>query len=378
MTVPKTALKVGLIGTGYMGKCHALAYRNVKAVFGDVPDLGLEMLCELPLDKAASFADQFGFSRHTDDWKALVNDPAIDIVSITTPNKFHKEMALEAIKAGKHVWCEKPLALTLEDAIEMTEAAEKSGVKTQVGYNYLKNPIIQEAKRLIEGGAIGRLLHFRGVVDEDYQADPNLPWTWRATKADAGLGTLGDLGCHLISVAYELVGPIESLIADMQTVYPTRPMPDGNGVGNVENEDIASALLRFENGITGTFSSSRSAWGRKNHLIWEIHGDKGMLSFTQERFNELKLYQNEGPACGQGFKTILAGPTHAPYQNFCPAAGHGLGFNELKVIELAGFLQAIAGDEAAQPDFKAALEFEKVIHAIARASDNGNREVINP
>ena len=135
-----TVLKVGLIGTGYMGKCHALAYRNVKAVFGDVPDLELEMLCELPLDKAQTVADQFGFARHTDDWKELINDPAIDIVSITTPNKFHKEMALEAIKAGKHVWCEKPLALTLEDAVEMAEAAEQSGVKTQVGYNYLKTP----------------------------------------------------------------------------------------------------------------------------------------------------------------------------------------------------------------------------------------------
>ncbi|MCV6574724.1 MAG: Gfo/Idh/MocA family oxidoreductase [Cohaesibacter sp.] len=371
-----TTLKIGLIGTGYMGKCHALAYRNAKAVFGNLPDLKLEMLCELPLDRAATFAEQFGFARHTDKWQELVTDPDIDIVSITTPNKFHKEMALEAIKAGKHVWCEKPLALTLQDAQEMTDAARTAGVKTQVGYNYLKNPIIQEAKRLIQSGAIGRLLHFRGVVDEDYQADPALPWTWRATKADAGLGTLGDLGCHLVSVAYELVGPIESLVADMQTVYPTRPMPDGNGVGKVENEDIASALLRFENGITGTFSSSRSAWGRKNHLIWEIHGDKGMLAFTQERFNELQLYQNEGPIGSQGFKTILAGPAHTPYQNFSPAAGHGLGFNELKVIELAGFLDAITKDGKAQPDFEAALEFEKVIHAIADAAKTGTRQSI--
>lgn len=362
-------LKVGLIGTGYMGKCHALAYRNVKAIFGDVPDLELELLCEVPSEKAASFADQFGFNRSTDDWQALVNDPDIDIVSITTPNKMHKDMALAALAAGKHVWCEKPLTLTLEGAQEMADAAQKAGTKTMVGYNYLKNPIIAQARKLIDEGAIGRLLHFRGVVDEDYQADPNLEWTWRAIKADAGLGTLGDLGCHLVSLAYELVGPIKSLSADMQTVYPQRPLPDGSGMRDVENEDIATAIVRFENGILGTLASSRAAWGRKNYLAWELHGDKGMLVFNQERMNELQLFQNVGPKGEQGFKTILSGPEHANYQHFCPAAGHGLGFNDLKVVELAAFLRDIAYNQPAQPDFARALEFEKVIHAIANSAE---------
>ena len=364
------SLQVGLIGTGFMGKCHALAYRNVKAVFGDIPEIKLHSLCEVPHERAIKIADQFGFENATDDWEALVNDPAIDIISITTPNKLHKQMALAALAAGKHVWCEKPLALTLGEAEEMAEAAKAAGTKTMVGYNYLKNPIIAHAKQLIEQGAIGRLLHFRGFVDEDYQADPTLPWTWRATKADAGLGTLGDLGCHLVSLAYELVGPIESLTADIQTVYPERPMPEGDGMGKVENEDVATAIIRFENGILGTLASSRSAWGRKNHLGFEIHGDKGMLIFDQERMNELQLYQNQGPKSEQGFKTIFAGPDHPLYEHFCPAPGHGLGFNELKLIELAAFVKDIAGEETAQPNFQTALEFERVIHAIARSAES--------
>jgi predicted dehydrogenase len=224
-------LGIGLIGTGFMGKAHALAWRNARAVLGTVPDVRLELLCDTPADKAASFASQFGFARSTDDWKALVTDPKVDIVSITTPNRFHKEMALAALAAGKHVWCEKPMGLTLADGEEMAAAAAASGKTTMVGYNYIRNPAFRHAQKLVEAGRIGRLVHVRGIVDEDYQADPDLAWTWRARLEEAGLGTLGDLGCHLVSMLMGLCGPIESLVADMQTVHTTRPLPDGSGRG---------------------------------------------------------------------------------------------------------------------------------------------------
>lgn len=369
-------LGIGLIGTGYMGKTHALAYRNVHAVMGDLPAIRLRTLCDTPQDKADAMAAQFGFEHSSDDWRSLLNDPEIDIVSVTTPNQLHKEMALELIAAGKHVWCEKPMALTLADAVEMEVAARKAGVLTLTGYNYVKNPVFKLAQDLIADGVIGTPVHFRGWVDEDYQADPDLPWTWRARIKDAGLGTLGDLGCHLVSMAYGLLGPIESLIGDMQTVHVTRPMPDGQGHGQVENEDTASALVRFANGVQGSIATSRSAWGRKNRLAFEVHGTKGMICFDQERMNELQLYENSGPKSQQGFKTILAGPEHAPYGNFCPAAGHQLGFNDLKVIEAAELLTAIKEDRAAYPDFTAALEFEKVIHAIAESARSGARVTI--
>ncbi len=159
-------------------------------------------------------------------------------------------------------------------------------------------------------------------MDEDYQADPDLPWTWRAKLSEAGLGALGDIGSHLVSMAHGLVGDIDSLVADMQTVYPTRPLPDGTGSGTVENEDTASVLLRFANGAQGSLVISRAAWGRKSRLGFEVHGTKGMIVFDQERMNELRLYLNEGDRATQGFRTILTGPAHPPYGEFCPAPGH--------------------------------------------------------
>jgi predicted dehydrogenase len=285
-------------------------------------------------------------------------------------------MAIAALEAGKHVWCEKPMALTLAEAEAMAAAAGvargRSGARTMVGYNYLHNPAFSHARLLIETGAIGRVLHFRGVVDEDYQADPNLPWTWRAMRAQAGLGALGDIGCHLVSLAWGLCGPIESVVAETATVYATRPLPEG-GAAPVENEDLAAALIRFESGVPGVLMISRAAWGRKSRLGFEVHGDRGMLVFDQERMNELQLYVNEGPAATQGFRTILTGPAHPPYGLFVPAPGHQLGFNDQKVIEAHALLRAIETGGESHPDFAAALDFERVIHAIDRAGRDGGR-----
>ncbi|MCB2130277.1 MAG: Gfo/Idh/MocA family oxidoreductase [Rhodobacteraceae bacterium] len=368
-----TSIGFGLIGTGFMGKTHAMAMRSVRAIFGDVPDVRLELLCDTPAAQAAARADQFGFARATSEWRDLLADSSVDIVSITTPNNLHKEMAIAVLDAGKHVWCEKPMALTLDDAVEMTKAAKRSGAVTLVGYNYIHNPAFRHAQRLIADGRIGKVVHFRGWVDEDYQADPELPWTWRAKIKDAGLGALGDLGCHLVSMAVGLAGPIESLVADAQVIHETRPLPDGSGRGAVENEDTATALLRFVGGAQGSISASRSAWGRKNRLDWEVHGTRGMITFAQERMNELQLYVNEGPKAEQGFKTILTGPEHRPFGAFVPAPGHQLGFLDLKTIEARELLRAIAEKRQARPGFHDALEYERVIQAIAESAATGRR-----
>ena len=362
------SIGIGLVGTGFMGKAHALAYRSVNAVFGDVPEVRLELLCDQPADKADAMARQFGFARATGDWREVVADPALEIVCVTTPNKMHAEIAVAALEAGKHVHCEKPMALTLDEARQMQAAAKRTGCRTIVGYNYLSNPIYQHARKLIHEGAIGRPVHFRGFVDEDYQADPETAWSWRATRADAGLGALGDLGCHLVSLMQGLMGPVATVVADTDTVHKTRAVEGSAERRPVENEDIANALIRFESGTTGLFSTSRSAWGRKSRIGWEVHGTGGMICFEQERMNELQIYQNTADKAMDGFRTILAGPAHPPYGSFCPAPGHQLGFNDLKTIEAWNFLKAIAGGGQAYADFEAALEFEKVIHAIDRSA----------
>lgn len=362
------SIGIGLIGAGFMGKCHALAFGAVKAVFPHVPRPRLEILADTTLERARSSADRLGFARATDDWRTLVEHSGVDVVSVTTPNSLHYEMALAAIAAGKHVYCEKPLAVTLGQAEEMAAAAARAGVRTLVGYNYLKNPAVLHAKALVEAGSIGRIMHFRGIFDEDYMADPAQPGTWRSLRREAGLGVLGDMGCHLVAAALELAGPIESVLAETRIVY-TRHSPEAevsgdSGAEALENEDIATALVRFENGCDGSLAMSRSAWGRKNRLAWEVHGEAGMLCFDQERLNELQLYEARTSGPRAGFRTILTGPAHPPYGAFVPAPGHGLGFNDLKVVEVEHLLSGIAGDAPIHPDFGAALEIERIIHAI--------------
>ena len=362
---------VGLIGTGFMGKCHAMAYGAVKAVFGDVPAMDRVTLCDVDAIHAAKCADEFGFTKSTTNWRDLLNDPAIHLISITSPNGLHPEMAVAALEAGKHVWCEKPMALTLADAEAMTLTASKAKDRaTALGYGYLRNPALQHARQIIEAGGIGEVFDFRGSVDEDYMADPLLPWSWRLTKSEAGLGTLGDLTVHLISLAHELMGDIGSLCAMVDIVHSERPVPSGGKTAKVENDDIAHALVRFKSGARGVLSSSRVAHGRKNGLKIEVHGSKGTLWLDNERMNELNLYIAEGLVEQRGFKRILSSPAHPAYGRLCPAPGHGLGFNELKVIELAELLNAIAGKPSQSVDFAKGLRIERAIYTFAHSAEN--------
>jgi predicted dehydrogenase len=366
-------LGVALIGTGFMGKCHANAWRAVAATFGGAP-LRLELLCDTPAEKAAAMAAQFGFTRATGDWRAVVADPAVDVISVTTPNGLHRPIAEAALANGKHVWLEKPMAPALADA-EAMAAAVRPGLVTMLGYNYTRNPAFRHAVKLIAEGAIGRPLHFRGVFDEDYMSDPAQPWTWRCLKTDGGLGALGDLGCHLVAAMLPLMGPVESLTAELQTVVPARPFE--GGMRSVENDDSAFAHLRFRSGATGSFFCSRVVRGRKNKLAWEVQGSEGTISFDQERMNELWLYRAGGGAATEGFTRILSGPAHPPFGAFSPAAGHNLGFNELKVVEAQELLAGIREGAPVWPDFAAGLGIERIIHAMARASETGSRQQLD-
>jgi predicted dehydrogenase len=277
-------------------------------------------------------------------------------------------LAVSFLEAGKHVWCEKPMALTLDEAEAMAAAAARAKGRTLLGYNYIKNPAVLHARNLVENGAIGEVVHFRGQVDEDYLASPDVPWSKRARIDLWGLGTLGDITCHLVSFAHLLIGDIVSVAADMDTVVRERPVPGTGEMREVENEDIAHAIVRFENGISGTLVSSRAAWGRKNLIRFEIHGRKGMLTFDQERLNELQLYVADGPEATRGFRTILTGPAHPPYAQFTPVAGHQLGFNELKVIEAKHLLDCIADGSECFVNFAEGLKIERVIHGMARSA----------
>jgi predicted dehydrogenase len=363
------SIGVGLIGTGYMGKCHALAWTSVHAVFGDGPVVRLEHLVEVTPELAAQRAGEFGFARSGSDWRALMADPKVDVVSVTTPNQFHAEMAIAALEAGKHVWCEKPMATSLADARRMVDAARASGRVAVLGYNYIQSPMVRQLETLLRAGTIGTVNHVRVEMDEDFMADPTALFGLKSDKA-SGHGALDDFGVHPVSLVTTLLGPVASVICHQSKPFATRPLKDG-GTRAVETHDIASVLLELGNGASGVLALDRSAWGRKGRIAFQIFGDKGTIVYDQERFNELQLYTVDGPAETRGFRTILAGPVHAPYDRFIPAPGHGLGFNDLKIIECHELLRRIAGEPSRNIDFTAGYEIERVIAAMALSSERG-------
>ncbi len=358
---------VGLIGAGYIGHTIALAYGAVASVFPQAGRPRLVALADVNEAAAGKAAERYGFARATGDWRALLADPAIDLVAIATPNHLHAEMAEAALAAGKHVHCEKPMAPSLAQAESMARAARGAKGRTIVGYNYLHNPVVAAAHEIIAGGEIGTPLHFRGTHNEDYMADPAGPFSWRCERKLAGAGALGDLGAHIVSMAHTLMGGIREVCGDMITVVAERPLP-GGGMRKVENEDQAQFLVRFASGATGTIEASRVAQGQKMGLGFEITGSRGALVFDQTRLNELRLYRTDQGRGRQGFTTILAGPEHPGYAAFCPAPGHQIGFNDLKVIEVARFVEAITTGKAAYPDFATALQFERVLDAVQRSA----------
>jgi predicted dehydrogenase len=366
---PLQSLGIGLIGTGFMGKCHALAFRAAPAVFAGLPRARLELLADVDPGATERAAATYGFARWTTDWRALVADPAVDLVAITTPNFLHQEMALAAIAAGKHVYCEKPLALDAAGALAMTEAAEAAGLRTLVGYNYLRNPATRLARELIESGEIGEIVHVRGTHFEDYMTDPLAPHSWRCAKATAGAGAIGDLGSHIISVARFLAGEIVAVQGAAQTLVRERPLPGRPGMtAPVDVDDQTQALVRFANGAAGTLEASWSAAGRKMSLAYEVTGSKGALMLDYERMNELRLFTYGDRRKLDGFRTILAGPDHPDFAAFCPAPGHGLGFNDLKVIEVKALLDGIANGAPLDPDFRAATAIARVVDGILQSA----------
>jgi len=361
-------LGIGIIGTGFMGKAHAFAYRAALAAFPDIPVPRLEMIADVNEALASKAAHQYGFARSSADWRALVNDPRIDVVSITTPNTLHKEMALAAIAAGKHVHCEKPLSPTLADSAAMVEAAEKAGAVTQVGFNYIKNPLIKQARDMIAAGELGEITGFRGIHAEDYMHDPESPYTWRIDPV-GGPGVIADLGSHIIGMARFLLGRIAQVSADVRTVVKSRPVAKGaRERKEVLVDDVARILVDFGRGCGGTIEANWIATGRKMQLGFEISGDKGSLVFTQERLNELLFYRAGGDSRSNGYVKIEAGPQHPPYGEFCIAGGHQLGFNDLKTIEMGEFLRAIGRGEKATPDFREAYEIQNVVEAAIASS----------
>ncbi len=360
---------IGVVGGGYMGKAHSVALSAVGAVFDTALRPRLEMICTSTYERAAASAARLGFARSTGNWRDLVDNPRVEAVVIASPQNTHRAIAEGAFAAGKPVFCEKPLGQGLAESRAMASAAASAGIVNMVGFNYIRTPASQLAREILASGEIGDVVHFRGEHTEDFFADAEAPATWRSFgRAN---GTMGDLAPHMVNASAALVGPIRSLVADINTAVTSRPAADGADPVQVTNDDQGQLLCRFENGARGMLHFSRIAAGRKMGYAYEIVCSRGALRFDQEDQNALWLYEGAQPEARQGFKKILTGPAHPDYVNFCEGPGHGTGYQDQIIIEMRDFLSAIETGTSIWPTFEDGVYCNQVIEAAWMSHDAG-------
>jgi predicted dehydrogenase len=375
-------LGIGVIGLGWMGRVHSSSYRRVPEHF---PELGvtprLVVASDLS-DARRAHAERIGFERTVTDWRAVLEDPAVDLVSITVPNAMHREVAVAAAEAGKHIWVEKPAGRGAADTEAVYDAVRRAGVINGVGFCYRFAPAVAHAQALIAAGEIGEVTHYRGTFLADYANRPDSAASWRFFRADAGSGALGDLMAHVVDLTHFLVGPIERLSGRTATLIPRRPpQPMGEGTHftrvetdelvEVENEDWAAAQVEFASGTVGSIEASRVVVGPRVGLRFEVHGTRGSLCWELERMNELRRYSLRDDNGDEGYATVLAGPQHPGFAHFQPGAGVPMGYDDLRVLEAANLLAAIRDSEQRTPGLAEMVATAHVLEAIMRSASTG-------
>ena len=381
----KKKLNIAIIGHGFMGRAHSNAWIKLPKFF----DIDYEPVLKVVVggnNPAEEFAERWGYEEVSYDWKEVVERKDIDVVAILTPTAKHKEIAIAAMKAGKHVICEKPCALDFEEAKEMAETAKTAGVVTLLNHNYRKVPAIVLAKKMIDEGALGDILQYRGTYLQEWIIDPNFPLTWHLKKETAGGGPLYDLGSHAVDLARYLVGEPKSVMGATKTFIKERPKPaslqsafssdvdeKSAEMGDVTVDDAAFFLAEFENGVFGSFDTSRFSWGRKNYNVFEVNGTKGTICFNLERFNELEYYNAEDPADRQGFRTISVTEGCHEYANHWWPQGHIIGYEHTFVHAFYDFVKAIETNGKASPDFEDGARIMRVLNAVQRSAAEDRR-----
>jgi predicted dehydrogenase len=342
---------IGMLGYSFMGKAHSNAFKTLPyMMYPPVAIPRLVAICGRNEEAVAEAARRYGYEGYYTDWRKMLENDAIQVFDNGGPNNAHAEPSIAAAEAGKHVFCEKPMARTGEEAKGMLDAVEKAGVKHMVAFNYRFVPAIVQARKLIESGALGRIFHYRAVYLQEWIIDPNFPKIWRLDKSVAGSGALGDLGAHIIDLGRFLVGEPKKVMGMTRTFVEERPLEDGSGKGKVDVDDAFVALMEFENGALGTVEASRFCQGRKNHEVLEINGEKGSIRFNLERLNELEVqWAGEEPKETRGFHNVLISEGYHPYwENWWPH-GHMIGWEHSFIHEFNHFFNAIVNNKDVAP-----------------------------
>ncbi len=381
MGQPVRPLRVGMVGHAFMGAAHTQGYAGA-ARFSDLP-LRLERtaLCGRDADAVAASAARLGWDSVETDWRRLIARDDIDLVDICTPGDTHADIAIAALEAGKHVLCEKPLANTVAEAVDMADAARvaaERGVRSMVGFTYRRVPAIALAKQLVDEGRLGTIRHVRAQYLQDWIVDPAFPLVWRLQKDRAGSGALGDIGAHVIDLAQHLVGsPISGVSGLTETFVKERPLPSqssglsasgGTETGPVTVDDAALFTARFGSGAIGSFEATRFASGRKNAIRIELNGSDGSLAFDFEAMNELHFHDHTEPAETAGFRRILVTESGHPYAGRWWPPGHGLGYEHAFAHEIADLVEDIAAERAPSPSFDDGLQVQRVLEAVEQSA----------
>jgi len=363
-----------MLGYRFMGKAHSNALARLPMFFPESPEIERHTLIGRDEAALADAAGRFGFAHTSTDWEDVIDE--VDVLYNLGPNHLHAEPSIAALEAGTPVFCEKPLAPTLEEAEAMGDAAAAADVPAGCAFNYRFVPAIQYAKELIESDELGEIRHVRGRYLQDWLVDPDAPWAWRMDADLAGSGALGDLGAHTVDLARFLVGEragdIERVSGQLQTFVEERPVytDDGETVEEyrpVTVDDAYTAQAEFENGAVGSFEASRFATGHKNDHAIEIHGSKGSLKFSLERLNELEVLTGDS----RGYETVLVTDETDPYVGNWWPPGHVIGWEHTFVHESFEFLSAVDSGGEFSPSFDDAYEVQQVLDAIERADDRG-------
>ncbi|MEV5954800.1 Gfo/Idh/MocA family oxidoreductase [Streptomyces sp. NPDC051987] len=372
-------LGVAVVGFGWMGRVHTQAYQRVPHHFPELPVRAeLVAVAEEVPGRAEEAAAQFGFASTTRDWRDVAADPRVHAVSITAPNFLHREIGMAMAEAGKHIWIEKPVGLTAEDARAVSDAVAKAGVRGTVGFNYRNAPAVAHARELIASGELGTVTHVRVRLFSDYAAHPEGALTWRYERARGGGGVLGDLASHGVDLARFLLGDIESLAADTAVFIPERARPTGATAGHtlatggelgpVENEDYVNCLLRFASGARGVLEACRVSVGEQNNYGFEVHGTRGAVFWDYRRMGELGVSRGTSYQ-DQPVSTVFVGPGHGEYGAFQPGAANAMGYDDLKVIEARAFLRSIADGTDHGPTLDDAVHSATALDAMSRSAE---------
>jgi predicted dehydrogenase len=372
-------IRIGLIGAGDIARAHAIAYVSARTYCGpQLPPIRLLQLAEADEGLAKAAAERLGFEKWTSNWEELVNNPDIDLVSIVTPNFLHAPMAIAAMEAGKHVFCEKPLSNTSKQAERMWLAAEAAGTVHGVNFNYRKVPAVQFIKRLISSGRIGTVRQFRAAYLQDWGNNTRIPRSWKFQAKSAGAGVLLAVGCHVIDLSRYLVGEIERVTATKEIWIKERPVSksslpfeavhDETEKATVDVEDSAYFIGRFAGGAIGVFEISRCALGRKNHMSLEIHGSKGSICYNYEQPNEVQLYLQDQDSETEGFRTIIIGPAQESGA-LLAYPGIPVGFAESIVFQIRDMLLAITTGSIMEPSFYDGWRAQVVVDSVLASAE---------